>query len=176
MSMIDGHMRVGPCKDVTPPHTGTLPAPRTRHGRYGTLSRYCEINDASGTYNLMWRSFGEGDFELTSPKSIYPQMNLVNLIQPKPAPPLPPPCPPSSLCLPPNLARRGRFGMSPPKATVSDIGHRGDHGSPLHPSAWKPGGQAICTLPRDLTPPFSTKRVSLSPPGRENVQVDAPFS
>ncbi|VDP65432.1 unnamed protein product [Echinostoma caproni] len=70
------------------------------------------------------------------------------------------------------VARRGRLGMSPPRVVASQIeASRGGRASPLHPTAWKPGGQAICTVPRDLTPSFPRKRASLSPPIHENVQV-----
>ncbi|TPP56514.1 hypothetical protein FGIG_10302 [Fasciola gigantica] len=170
LSMIDGHMPDRSDKEASPSRTGTLPAPRTRH-ELSTLSRYYETNDALGAYSLMWRSLGEGDLELSLAKPIYPQLNLISMVASKTTPPLPPPCPPSSLCLPPNLTRRGRLGMSPPRATVSDTGYRGNRGSPLHPAAWKPGGQAICALPQNLTQVFPRKRASLSPPARENVQV-----
>nr|CAH8834009.1 unnamed protein product [Trichobilharzia regenti] len=132
-------------------------------------SRYYEASTGPSGYTVFWRSACDGDmseiyrlnqcqsppgggqYQSSSMSTSFRKTNTV-------APPLPPALPPSSLCLPPNLIRRGRPSSGPSSAYYGDDDYRSVHTvtstgrAPLHPTAWKPGGVAICPTNRETIP------------------------
>ncbi|TGZ62681.1 hypothetical protein CRM22_007279 [Opisthorchis felineus] len=164
MSMVDGQLPCDSEKDSNLLRNGTLPA---HFRRYGTFSRYYETSDGASGYNLMWRSAHEEDAIGYQPFHQHQSRPLNTLPTIRNPPPLPPPLPPSSLCLPPNLCRRSRPSSGPATGPC----HYGSENNypvlsgrtPLHPTAWKPGGQAICIAPREPTPIRKRKSSPVSP-------------
>ncbi|CAH8438307.1 unnamed protein product [Heterobilharzia americana] len=126
-------------------------------------SRYYEASTGPSGYTVFWRSTCDGDLADMcrinqcqsppgqQPSSMYSSFRKTHTV----VPPLPPALPPSSLCLPPNLVRRGRPSSGPSSAYYgTDSDDRSVHltstgRSSLHPTAWKPGGIAICPTNRD---------------------------
>ncbi|CAH8432702.1 unnamed protein product [Schistosoma turkestanicum] len=153
-----------------------------------TSSRYYEascsngpsggVNGGSGgSYTVFWKSAYDGELDdiyrmnhCQSPPGQQAQhlssFRKNHTVAPPPPPP-PPALPPSSLCIPPNLVRRGRGPSSGPSSTIAhyttDSDDRSVHppsttGRSLHPTAWKPGGVAICHTNRELIPPIHNKQ------------------
>ncbi|CAH8432423.1 unnamed protein product [Schistosoma mattheei] len=140
-----------------------------------TSSRYYEASNGPSGYTVFWRSAYDGELDdiyrmnqCQSPTSQQHQQHSVSMsssfrknhtVAPPPPPPPPPALPPSSLCIPPNLVRRGRPSSGPSSSIyhcANDSDDRSVHltstGRSLHPTAWKPGGVAICPTNRETIP------------------------
>ncbi|KAF8570544.1 hypothetical protein P879_02628, partial [Paragonimus westermani] len=102
MSLVDGQLSNDVSKDAR--------TELSHHWRPGSLSKYYETSDGPTSYNLMWRSVCEGDLT-DGPIHHYFPGGFRTMS--RRTPPLPPALPPSSLCLPPNLSRRGRPSSGP---------------------------------------------------------------
>ncbi|CAI2722614.1 unnamed protein product [Schistosoma spindalis] len=136
-----------------------------------TSSRYYEASNGPSGYTVFWRSAYDGELDdiyrmnhCQSPPGQQHQQHSVSLSSSfrknhtvAPPPPPPPALPPSSLCIPPNLVRRGRPSSGPSSSVnycANDSDDRSVHltstGRSLHPTAWKPGGVAICPTNREV--------------------------
>uniref|UniRef100_A0A183KYZ2 DUF3736 domain-containing protein n=1 Tax=Schistosoma curassoni TaxID=6186 RepID=A0A183KYZ2_9TREM len=158
-----------------------------------TSSRYYEASNGPSGYTVFWRSAYDGELDdiyrmnhCQSPTSQQHQQHSVSMsssfrknhtVAPPPPPPPPPPAlPPSSLCIPPNLVRRGRPSSGPSSSIyycANDSDDRSVHltstGRSLHPTAWKPGGVAICPTNRETIP--SVNKPSYIPKFHDDEQV-----
>uniref|UniRef100_A0A3Q0KRN3 Putative WD-repeat protein n=1 Tax=Schistosoma mansoni TaxID=6183 RepID=A0A3Q0KRN3_SCHMA len=135
-----------------------------------TSSRYYEASTGPSGYTVFWRSAYDGELDdiyrmnhCQSPPgqqhsvSVSSSFRKNHTVAPPPPPPPPPALPPSSLCIPPNLVRRGRQSSGPSSSAyycATDSDDRSVHltstSRSLHPTAWKPGGVAICPANREM--------------------------